>query len=107
MAKQLFQNGALGKIKLITSIIVFFEIYWVLSSFYKKRKGKLVELLENILKMTFIKLAEREQLQRSLEIFSKENLDLEDAFNLVYAKEERASGFATFDQKLTKKFAGL
>lgn len=107
VAKQLFQNGALGKVKLITSIIVFFEIYWVLLSFYKKRKLELAKILNDILRMTFVELGERELLQKSVEFYAKNNFDLEDAFNLVYAKENKVSSFASFDQKLTKKFSGI
>ena len=33
--KKLFEKAILGEIDLYTSLIVIFEIYWVLSSFYK------------------------------------------------------------------------
>lgn len=103
--KKLFQNGVSGKIKLFTSIIVFFEIYWVMSSFYKKRKIKITQILSDILKMNFIRLEERESLQKAVELFAKSNFDLEDAYNLTYAKENKAITFGTFDRKLTKAFA--
>ncbi|MFA5770598.1 MAG: PIN domain-containing protein, partial [Patescibacteria group bacterium] len=35
-----FQQAVNQKVKIYTSVIVFFEIYWVLSSFYKKNKFK-------------------------------------------------------------------
>lgn len=103
--KKLFQDGVSGKIKLFTSIIVFFEIYWVMSSFYKKRKIKITQILLDILKMNFIRLGERESLQKAVELFAKSNFDLEDAYNLIYAKENKATAFGTFDKKLIKAFA--
>lgn len=105
--KKLFQDSLSGKIKLFTSIIVFFEIYWVLSSFYKKRKSKIAVVLDNILKMSFIYLEERDLLQKTVRLFAKSKLDLEDSYNLVYAKMNQASKFASFDQKLIKAFAHL
>lgn len=106
-AKQIFSDGAIGRVKLFTSTIVLFEIYWVLSSFYRKRKSELIELLTNILKMSFVDLEERELLQEAVKLFKKSNLDLEDSYNLVYAKRNKASDFASFDRKLTKKFSSI
>ncbi len=106
-AKKLFQNAAIGKVKLCTSIIVLFELYWVLSSFYKKNKKELVGLLEKVLRMKFIELEGRDLFQEALETFAKTNFDLEDSFNLVYAKDLGTTDFKTFDKKLAKRFLSL
>lgn len=103
-ATDLFLEGADGKINLITSTIVFFEIYWVLSSFYEKRKTELVEMLEKILNLNFIILSERQILFDSLSLFKRTNFNLEDCYNLYYAKSENVKNFMTFDQKLSKEF---
>lgn len=102
-ARRLFENGALGKIKLVTSLIVFFETYWVLSSFYEKKKLQVATVLTNILQMDFVKIENRELLQTALEIFTQSSLDLEDAYNLAYARKIKVKEFKTFDQRLTKK----
>lgn len=104
IAKQLFKDGALGKVKLFTSVVVFFEIYWVLSSFYEKDKPALVRILKEILKMEFIGIERKEILEKAVGVFAESNLDLEDSFNLVYAKKFGASEFKTFDQNLAAKF---
>lgn len=104
-AKRLFQSGALGKLKLFTSVVVFFETYWVLASFYKKKKNELVRILSDLLKMKFIKWQNREILEEALEIYEDSVLDLEDSFNLSYARAKKATDFKTFDKKL-KKMAG-
>ena len=106
-AKLLFEQGASGKKKLFTSLVVFFEIYWVLSSFYRKNKKQLVKILSGILQMNFITLKERQILSKAIELFFKNNLNLEDAYNLVYAKENKAISLVTFDRKLYKKFKNL
>lgn len=104
LAKNLFEEGALGQKKLFTSMIVCFEVYWVLASFYKKDKKALVGILNDIMQMSFIKLKDRKCLAKAIEIYRKTNLDLEDAFNLAYAQQNKAADFATFDQKLLRSF---
>lgn len=101
-AKKLFQSGALGKLKLFTSVVVFFEVYWVLASFYKKKKKELAKILSDLLKMKFIKWQNREILEEALEIYEESALDLEDSFNLSYARAKKATDFKTFDKKLMK-----
>lgn len=103
--KNLFLDASEGKEKLISSTIVFFEIYWVLFSLYNKTKDELIEALQKILKLTFIELQEREILVNSLMLFQKTNFDLEDCYNLSYAKSQKIQSFKTFDKKLEKEFA--
>ncbi len=104
VARKLFKDGATGSKELITSIIVFFEIYWVLSSFYGKKKEELLAVLHNIMSMSFVKINERELLEEALVLFSKENLSLEDCYNLVYAKGQKSEEFLTFDQRLSRQY---
>jgi predicted nucleic-acid-binding protein len=101
-AKKLLQSGALGKLKLFTSVVVFFEIYWVLTSFYKKKKKEVTRILSDLLRMKFIKWQNREILEEALEIYEDSALDLEDSFNLSYARAKRATDFKSFDKKLMR-----
>ena len=54
-AKQLMLGGATGKLKLFTSTIVFFEIYWVLTSYYGKNKTELVDTLKDCYNLIYAK----------------------------------------------------
>lgn len=103
-AKELFRKGAKGDVALFTSTIVFFEIYWVATSFYKKNKEDIAILLGNMLKMDFIVLDERTILVRSVDLFASTRFDLEDAYNLVHAVTHGAREFKTFDRTLEKLF---
>ena len=102
--KKLFYAGARGKEKLLTSVIVYFEIYWVLSSYYQKQKAEIVKTLQSLLALEFIHLEERMILNKAIELFSQSNLSLEDCYNLSLAKSKKCSRLATFDQKLKKYF---
>ncbi len=101
-AVKLFEEGAQGKKELFSSTIVFFEVNWVITSFYEKNKTEKIELLKKLLSMSFISFFERKTLENALDLFEKENISLEDSYNLTYSKENKAIAFATFDQKLKK-----
>ena len=103
-AKRLFVDAAQGRIKLFTSVVVFFEIYWVLHSVYGKQKDELKEVLESVLQMRWVKFQHGELLKEAVTRLSELNYDLEDAFNLVYAQGKGAEEFKTFDVKVGRKF---
>ena len=107
ITRYLFEEGALGKVQLFTSLVVIFEINWVLSSFYKKKKQEVISILSDIMSMHFIKLEKGEYLKEAIKLFIDSNLDFEDCFNLVYAKESEADSIATFDRTLKNKFKEL
>lgn len=73
-----------------------------MASFYKKEKEDLVEKLEGILSLTFIDYQEHSVLVDAVRVFKETPLDLEDAYNLVYASVNGASELKTFDQQLQK-----
>ena len=94
-AKQLFRQGAEGKVKLFSSLVVFLEIYWVMSSFYGKNKPEIIKILENVLRLDFVKWENEKLLRLTLETFKNTNLDLEDSYNLIYAGKMKAKKFKT------------
>lgn len=106
-AYSLFQKAIHQEVKLFTSIIVFFEIYWVLLSFYKHNKQKCVYYLEKILKMRFIEIERREILEAALDLFKKDLPDLEDCYNIALASNLGILKFASFDKGLKKMIVKL
>lgn len=103
-AERLFLRAANGKVKLVTSLVVMFELYWVLSSFYGQQKKQVADILEQVLDLDFILLAERPILQESLALFRAKNISLEDCYNVIFSKTKEIREFKTFDKKLTKTF---
>ena len=105
--KTLFQKAARGEVELGTSVIVFFEVYWVASSFYQVERERVATFLQHVLKMEFIHLENRPLLTDAVVLYQDMNFDLEDAYNLVYAKEVGVKELATFDRKLKSKFLAM
>ena len=76
----------------------------MLKSFYEKEKTDIISILDGVLQMEFIELAERPQLKHALALFSDNAIELQDAFNIVFACSRPATDFKTFDKKLNKVF---
>lgn len=101
----LFENAKNSKVELFSSTIVFFEIYWVLVSSYKVENAKAIEILSKILEMDFIEFKERVLLQSALDLYTNNNLELEDCYNIAYAMRfDKEIDIASFDIKLQKAF---
>ena len=103
VVQQLFEKALSSKAKLVSSIIVFFEIYWVLTSYYSKEKNEVIEYLMSILDLGIVEFENQSVLESTLKIFAKKSIDLEDCYNIQYAKSISAH-FASFDKKATKIF---
>ena len=105
-ANQLLLDGAAGKVKLTSSTVVFFEIVWVLRSVYQKDKSTLTQVLRKLLNLN-IEFNDYVVLIDSINLFAKNNLSLEDCYNIEYAIENKAVGFKTFDKKLLRYYNSL
>lgn len=102
-AKNLFLLAGKGDIKLLSSTVVFFEVFWVLRLTYGKDKQTLITILDKLLKLN-VEFNEHQLLVSSVCLFRKMNLSLEDCYNLVFAREHAIKSFKTFDLKLAKAF---
>lgn len=103
-AESLFKSGAKGEIAIATSLVVIFEIFWVLNSYYGYNRNQLSKTIKGVLSMTFIHLKERELLMQSIMVYDTTNLSLGDCYNIVFAQESNIKDFKTFDAKLNKEF---
>ena len=100
---QLFEQAVDGKVLLISSVIVFFELYLVLSSVYKKDKISIVTHLNQVLGFNTIQFENQQTLEAALVLFEQNTIDLEDCFIIASAKQKK-SILATFDQKAMTVF---
>lgn len=98
----LFQKAIAEKVNITTSVVVFFEIYWVLTSFYQKNKGLCTDYLDKILQMNFLEMENKELLSTALNLYTSSSLDLEDCYNLAYHLKNNLDKFASFDKKILK-----
>lgn len=102
-SKDLFLRAARQEINLITSLVTIFEIVWVLESRYNLEREELSEKLYQILRLN-MEIPDRELLFETLYLYRNSNLELEDCYNLCFAKQQKVEDFKTFDQKLIRRF---
>ncbi len=104
---KLFEKASQNEIKLITSTLVVFEVYWTLRSFYKLPFSVVKKTIVQLIKMSFIDINDRDILMQALVIFTSYSVGLEDCYHQIYAKYNQANSIATFDQKLKSSFKKL
>ena len=86
------------------SVTVLLELEWVLRGFYELSTRNISRVLRALASVEQITLEDRDAVLVAIDAFDK-GLDFADALHL--ARSSRASGFATFDQRLAKRAKGL
>ena len=86
------------------SVTVLLELEWVLRGFYELSTRDISRVLRALASIEHITLEDRGAVLVAVDAFDK-GLDFADALHL--ARSSRASGFATFDQRLAKRAKGL
>lgn len=98
-AKEIFDEVNTGETTIILEQSVFTEVIFVLASFYKVPKAKIVQILSELLSYKGVKNDEKETLSLALAYYDKYNLHIVDCLLLAKTK---ITGYPvlTFDQKL-------
>ena len=86
------------------SVTVLLELEWVMRGFYELPRRDVLSVLRALAGIEHIALEDRDAVLAALDAFDK-GLDFADALHV--ARSARASGFATFDQRLAKRAKGL
>ena len=86
------------------SVTVLLELEWVMRGFYALPTRDISRVLRALTGIEHITLEDRDAVLAALEAFDK-GLDFADALHI--ARSSRASGFATFDQRLAKRAKAL
>ena len=86
------------------SVTVLLELEWVLRGFYELSTRNISRVLRALASIEHITLEDRDAVLVAIDAFDK-GLDFADALHL--ARSSRASGVATFDQRLAKRAKGL
>ncbi len=85
-------------------VTVVLELEWVMRGFYELPTRDISRVLRALASIEHVTLEDRDAVLAAADAFDK-GLDFADALHL--ARSSRASGFATFDQRLAKRAKGL
>jgi predicted nucleic-acid-binding protein len=86
------------------SVTVLLELEWVLRGFYGLPTKDVLRVLRALASIEHITLEDRDAVLVAVDAFDK-GIDFADALHM--ARSSRASGFATFDQRLARRAKGL
>ena len=82
------------------SVTVLLELEWVMRGFYELPTRDVSRVLRALASIKHVTLEDRDAVLAAIDAFDK-GLDFADALHL--ARSSRASGFATFDQRLARR----
>ena len=86
------------------SVTVLLELEWVMRGFYELPSRDVSRVVRALAGIEHVTLEDRDAVLAALGAFDK-GLDFADALHI--ARSSRASGFATFDQRLAKRAKAL
>ncbi|MDR0878212.1 MAG: PIN domain-containing protein [Treponema sp.] len=97
-AAALFKKAKDGDIELFCGPPVFFEIAWVLRSFYKLANSDILDTLESILSIPNLKISDVEHVGAAIALARRKNRGFADSYIAVTALDKNM-GIATFNGK--------
>jgi predicted nucleic acid-binding protein len=103
LAAALFREAQDKKAELLCGPPVFFEIAWVLRSFYKLPNSGILDILESILAIPCLKVLDAERAAAAISLARTKNCSYADSYIAVTA-DANNTGVATFN---TARFTTL
>ena len=98
-AEKFFNDVFLGKKKALLNQSVIAEIVYVLQKLYKVERGKITEVLTELLKSRNIVVQDKNIIEKSFNIYASTNLDYVDCLLCAYSEKFEV---LTFDKRLKK-----
>ncbi|MBM3282820.1 type II toxin-antitoxin system VapC family toxin [Candidatus Gottesmanbacteria bacterium] len=96
--RELFKKAKAGKIDLITSSLVIFEIIWTLISYYEEPKTSVIEKIISLLELPHFTVEHKEIILESLAIWQHKNIKFNDAFNFVWTQKGKIALIYSYDK---------
>lgn len=100
-AEELFLAAGNGKIKIYVDEVGVAETIWILTSFYQKPKGEVVDALQLLLGQNWVLNPRKKLIVKALEMFQMNNLSYIDCW-LAVVSQKLGCKLETFDKKLKK-----
>ena len=97
--ERLFDLAEKGKVKLVTGPPVFFEMAWILKSFYNMSRKRIYECLSGVLGLPGLEVTDLDIIEQALDFYNHTSTDFSDAYIAVLSKKAGADSIATFNAK--------
>jgi len=101
-AEEFFLRAKRGEIEIFCGPPVFFEVAWVLKTFYKQSNTTILDALESMLSIPNFTIFDAEYVIKAIELARKKSCGFADSYIAVAAHDQNL-GVATFNEKHFKK----
>jgi len=101
-AEEFFLRAKRGEIEMFCGPPVFFEVAWVLKTFYGQPNAVILDTLESMLSIPNFTVFDAEYVIKAIELARKKSCGFADSYIAVAAHEQNL-GVVTFNEKHFKK----
>ena len=102
LAEKIFLRAKDGEIELFCGPPVFFEVAWVLKTFYRLSNATILDILESMLSIPNFTVFDVEYVMRAIALARKSSRGFADSY-IVGVALDKNIGVATFNRKHFKK----
>lgn len=99
---EFFESLERGDMRVELKLIVLFQVIFVLKSFYNVPKGDIAGGIQNILKYKGISIKEKKIVQRTLELWSKKNVEIVDCYLIACLEKDSQNLLYSYDRDFDK-----
>jgi predicted nucleic-acid-binding protein len=99
---EFFESLERGDMRVELKLIVLFQVVFVLKSFYNVPKGDIVSGIQNILKYKGISIKEKKIVDRTLELWSKKNIEIVDCYLIACLEKDSQNLLYSYDHDFDK-----
>jgi predicted nucleic-acid-binding protein len=102
LASSLITDSLEKKVVLVSTDLVFFEVVWSLKQFYEWSEQNILEAMFYLISPGAINFQNNDVLIEAILECQKNNLGIEDNYNLCWSRKYKATKIASFDKKTIK-----
>jgi predicted nucleic-acid-binding protein len=95
-----FDSVAKGTIQVKCLDMVFFQVIFVLKSFYKVEKRKIINAMKRLLLFKGLKFKDKRLLERTLDLWEHHSDDIIDCYIVANMEKDKEKEIYSFDKKI-------
>src|SRR3989344_2903684 len=101
-SKKIIDDCVAGKYTSVICSTTLLEIVWVLKSFYKQPRDKIINFIEKILEIRNLIIIDRNLTEKTFSIYKLLNIDITDSYFCALMEQEKISEIFSFDHDFNK-----
>lgn len=99
---EFFMSLERGDIRAELKLIVLFQVIFVLKSYYGVPKKEIVQGMQNLLKYKGITIKEKKMVQRTLKLWSENNVEIVDCYLVACLEKDAQHLLYSYDRDFNK-----